>query len=1463
MNEKKRLNNAGGLHKLRSLFLMWLSLVIGLTGGIGNWTWSQDARAAGAWETRNSNTKVDLFGVAYGNGRWVAVSKTSYITSTDGDTWKKTYLNNGYLFDVIYANHRWIAVGENSVLPAGGLVLTSEDGENWSEQRSVSNNRLEGIAYNGSLFVVVGDNGTLLTSPDGASWTDRSASSSFGSTSMYRVAYGNGMFVAVGASGAIYTSPDGMVWTKRDSGTSDFLYGVDYGNGRFVAVGGGTLLTSSDNGVAWTTVPTGVNFLDGVTFGGNKFLVVGDGGHVLSSSDGDIWTTEYVDGASEFLDASYGEGRSVAVGMGGALVTNFSSGENRLSDLKVSPGTLSPAFSPEGFSYTSSVGYSVSTVEVTPTLVDSTATIRINGASVPEQIAKQVPLGIGVNNIKVDVTAQNGDVKTYNITVTRAVPSNNALLSHLGISSGPFDQGAFGPNLFNYSAKVNNSTASITVTPTASGPGAKIKVKGVEVTSGATSQAIALNTGENVIPVAVTAEDGSSTKTYTITVTRAKSSNADLSSLSTSSGTLNPVFQSGTQTYTVDVPNNITSIAVSPVAADLAVNRITVNGTEVASGTTSQAMALSTGENVIPVEVIAEDGVTTKTYTLKVTRAQSGNADLSSLKLSVGALNPEFSSGQTDYRVDVDHNMASIAVTPTVADSMATVRVNGADATSGTASQPIQLNVGDNTISIEVTAEDGTSKTYKITVFRAKSNNARLSGLTLSDGVLSPTFEQERLSYGANVPYTTESITVTPILAEGAATATVAGEVVSNGNASQPIKLKVGSNIVPIIVTAANGITTRTYTIEVTRAASSNALLSKLELRGATLSPSFSPDHGDYTASVTNVVYAVYVTPTLADVTAHLKINNQTINSGEEIEIPLIVGENPVAIEVTAADGTLNTYHLKITRADLPSNADLSSLILSAGTLSPVFDPGITRYAASVANAVDSISFVPTLADSSASLTVNGLPATNGTPITVGIKVGDNPIVIRVKALRGETKEYVVAVTRAAPQGGGDQSNGNGGTGGSGGGMSGNPSSGLPAASPKKPTNQDELSFIDDQGNKWASGQVKTENGLKSTNVVADDLAMLKKASSAQTGVTFYAPVLNKSDAVSFEFGASLLETLAAKKAVVSIASEFGKYNLPMQLVDWKGAVSSLGNNVLLKDAKVRLEMKRIPGQTAVAGRSLTGAAPWVDFSLMLSSGGQTRAIQAFTGYVQREIYLNKGTDRSHLTTGVLVMQDGSLRHVPTVVKEENDRYVAVINSLTNGKYTVIDNGKTFEDIKGHWAQKSIENLASRLIVNGVSEADFAPDRSITRAGFVSMLVRALGLPSTDRLATYTDVKENGWYHDAILTGVSYGLIHGYDNGQFRPENPITRQEAMTIMVNALKLTGHEVRVTPEETESLLSTFGDRAKIRPWAREAAALQIREGIVGGAGSKLMPNQAMTRAETVLMVERMLRAAGLID
>ena len=97
------------------------------------------------------------------------------------------------------------------------------------------------------------------------------------------------------------------------------------------------------------------------------------------------------------------------------------------------------------------------------------------------------------------------------------------------------------------------------------------------------------------------------------------------------------------------------------------------------------------------------------------------------------------------------NSVTQVTVTPTTSDRSATMTVNGETATSGTAHSITGLDVGDNTVTIIVTAQDATTKTYTITVTRASSDNANLSGLTINPGTLSPSFSASTTTYTANV----------------------------------------------------------------------------------------------------------------------------------------------------------------------------------------------------------------------------------------------------------------------------------------------------------------------------------------------------------------------------------------------------------------------------------------------------------------------------------------------------------------------------------------------------------------------------------------------------------------------------------------------------------------------------------------------------------------------------------------
>ena len=383
-----------------------------------------------------------------------------------------------------------------------------------------------------------------------------------------------------------------------------------------------------------------------------------------------------------------------------------------LSSLALSDVTLAFASSTTG--YAASVANDVDETTVTPTTNDDGATyvVKLDGVADDDSV---VPLSVGSNTITIEVTAEDGNAtQTYTVTVTRAAPlSTDATLSGLILSG--IDLGAFDSATTGYTASVANDVDETTVTPTTNDDGASyvVKLGGVTDEDGVVPLAV----GSNVITIEVTAEDGNTVKTYTVTVTRAEppSTDATLSGL-TLSGIDIGAFDSATTGYTASVANDVTQTTVTPTANDDgATYEIKLSGVT----DDDRVVPLAVGSNVITVEVTAEDGNTVKTYTVTVTRAAppSTDATLSGLTLSgidIGA----FDSATTGYTASVANDVDETTVTPTTNDDGATyeIKLGGVADDDGV----IPLAVGMNVIAVEVTAEDGqTTKTYTITVTRA------------------------------------------------------------------------------------------------------------------------------------------------------------------------------------------------------------------------------------------------------------------------------------------------------------------------------------------------------------------------------------------------------------------------------------------------------------------------------------------------------------------------------------------------------------------------------------------------------------------------------------------------------------------------------------------------------------------------------------------------------------------------
>jgi len=521
-----------------------------------------------------------------------------------------------------------------------------------------------------------------------------------------------------------------------------------------------------------------------------------------------------------------------------------------LSGLFISQGTLSPGFDANTTAYNVQVGNAASSISVTPMAAGVNATVTVNGEAVVSGTASSaISLAVGSNTITTVVTAEDGTIqKTYTIVVTRlsspAEPSHDANLASLTISQGSLTPG-FQPNTVAYTAQVPYIITTLTVTPTAAGADSTIRINGGIVLSGSPANAVPLSVGSNTITTVVTAQDGTTTKTYTLVVTRLAepSHNANLANLTISQGTLTPGFQSNTVSYTAQVQYTVTSLTVTPTASGVNAS-IRVNGSTVTSGSSSQAIPLSVGSNTITIVVTAEDRVATKTHTIIATRLteQSHNADLSDLTLSMGTLCPAFNSNTVAYTAEVQNSLTSLTVTPTAAGINASITVNDATIISGMASSAINLDEGANTINIILTAEDGiTTKSYTVVVTRLtrSSNNANLANLTISQGVLKPLFQPDITLYSAQVANSIDTITVTPSAAGVNAIITVNTIPVISKNPSSDLVLDIGSNIITIFVTAEDRITSKTYTLTVTRSTPGDtippSILSSTPADGATL----------------------------------------------------------------------------------------------------------------------------------------------------------------------------------------------------------------------------------------------------------------------------------------------------------------------------------------------------------------------------------------------------------------------------------------------------------------------------------------------------------------------------------------------------------------------------------------------------------------------------------------------------
>ena len=539
---------------------------------------------------------------------------------------------------------------------------------------------------------------------------------------------------------------------------------------------------------------------------------------------------------------------------------------------------------------------------------------------------------------------------------------------------GTLDIGTFAPGTTEYAATVGNAVTHVKLAATTGEPAATLKVgKGSSLAaaaSGAASAAMPLAVGANALEVEVTAGDGTVTRTYTITVTRQAPP-------PTASFRGAPAEHDGETPFTVhlQLSESLDSGSRLPSAASFVVkggsvesvrrfrpylywvrvrpkSRHDVTVTLEGGRACGEAGAICTADgrsvsNAPTLAVAGPDGPLSSDATLSGLSAEAKTEDGWSA-LGIGT----FASATTSYSATVPHGTTHVRLTATAADLGATLKAGAGSSltavTGGTASGAIALSVGANALKLKVTAEDGTVKTYAVTVTRQEAPVA----VSLS-AVPNPVVEGSPVTVTATLAKALEKAVTIPLkvtrgtsedgdhgslasITLPAGFTSVAGTVSTTDDAdgddetftvalgSLPSGLAAGTASSVLVTITDSGLQ---RTAPLTLSGLSGRTSTDGSDFGGTLDiGTFAPGTTEYAATVGNAVTHVKLTATAGEPGATLKVGKGSslaaVTDGTASgAIALNVGANALKVEVTAEDGTVTTYMVTVTRQAAPLTA--------------------------------------------------------------------------------------------------------------------------------------------------------------------------------------------------------------------------------------------------------------------------------------------------------------------------------------------------------------------------------------------------------------------------------------------------------------------------------------------------------------------------------------------------------------
>ncbi|WP_084266571.1 S-layer homology domain-containing protein [Paenibacillus sabinae] len=323
---------------------------------------------------------------------------------------------------------------------------------------------------------------------------------------------------------------------------------------------------------------------------------------------------------------------------------------------------------------------------------------------------------------------------------------------------------------------------------------------------------------------------------------------------------------------------------------------------------------------------------------------------------------------------------------------------------------------------------------------------------------------------------------------------------------------------------------------------------------------------------------------------------------------------------------------------------------------------------------------------------------------------------------------------------------------------------------------------------------------------------------------------------------ASVLTQNTSEKKV-KLKTEFATVTLPGNMLD--KAKGANARNVTLSISKADVSTLTEEARTYIGDKPVIELGLSVDGNSTIWSNNNAPVTIAVE-YTPTAQELN---DPEHITVFYI---DGSGSLIPVPSAKYDAATGMVIFSTTHfSKYAVASVYNTFRDIEDYgWAKKQIEVLASKGIISGKGAKTYSPAANITRADFMMLLVKTLGL-TTDVNGNFGDVKEGDYYYNAVGIAKKLGIATGSGNNLFNPKAAISRQDMMVLSEKALRMVK---KISATGSSSDLGKYSDKSVISGYAVNSIAALVKEGLIVGSKSRINPAGNTTRAEAAVFLYR---------